>query len=477
MHRFKPQSLTFKKSLLIGLSALSLVACGGGGSSNSGDGNGGGGNTDSKKTVNLSVIIDSPIKTKGLMLKNVASGADNTPFAIAKTTASTLDISNKIAKGSDYDIKVAQQPEGFEQFCYIEQGKGTFSNTDIAIQLKCVAGAAKVSTYAGKGTNGNTNGNGLSAQFKYPSHIVFDSKGNLFIADQYNHQIRKITPQGVVSTFAGSGTAGSVDGTGAAASFKRPVAIAVDKADNLYVGGNNYCVRKITPQAVVTTLAGQCGTRGDVPVKTGFNSNTTTGITALFKNIYGMVYDGDNALYVVDYDNRLIRKISINDGTSATARVQNIIATGSGNVSMGLSADKKTLYYISASDYKLYQVDLTSTNQPKPKTALTTTAGNGFKNGDFAVAQFSSVYNQLIASKSGQFLYLVDRSNNRIRRIDLSNQSVSTLAGSGTHAVTDGIGTLAAFSSPNGIAQDAQGNLFVSSQGSVIRKLELVKQP
>ncbi len=466
MHRFKPQSLTFKQSLLIGLSALSLVACGGGG-----------GSDDADSKLNLSLLISGGIKSSGLMLKNVATGADNTPFAIAKTTASTLDISNKIAKGSDYDIKVAQQPEGFEQFCYIEQGKGTFSNTDIAIQLKCVAGAAKVSTYAGTKAPGRVNGSRLSAKFNAPTHMVFDSKGNLFIADYNNHQIRKITPQGVVSLFAGNagGASGTNDGTGGAASFENPAAIAVDKADNLYVGSDNDCVRKITPTAVVTTLAGLCGTSGNVP--TDFTSNTTTGADARFGDINGMVYDGDNALYVLDYDNQLIRKISINSGTSATARVQNIIATGSGNVSMGLSADKKSLYYIPQSDYKLYQVDLTSTAQPKPKTALTTTAGSGFVDGNFSVAQFNPGLNQIIASKSGQFLYLVGRYTNRIRRIDLNNEKVSTLAGSGTSAVTDGIGINAAFDAPDGIAQDAQGNLFVSSQGHVIRKLEPVKKP
>ncbi len=466
MHRFKPQSLTFKQSLLIGLTALSLVACGGGG-----------GSDDADSKLNLSLLISGGIKSSGLMLKNVASGADNTPFAIAKTTASTLDISNKIAKGSDYDIKVAQQPEGFGQFCYIEQGKGTFTNTDIAIQLKCVAGAAKVSTYAGiKGSSGNTNGSRLSAKFSGPTHMVFDSKGNFFIADYSNNQIRKITPQGVVSLFAGNagGASGTNDGTGAVASFNDPWTIAVDKDDNLYVG-DNQCVRKITPQAVVTTLAGLCGTSGNVP--TNFTSNTTTGADARFGDINGMVYDGDNALYVLDYDNQLIRKISINSGTSATARVQNIIATGSGNVSMGLSADKKSLYYIPQSDYKLYQVDLTSTAQPKPKTALTTTAGSGFVDGNFSVAQFNPGLNQIIASKSGQFLYLVGRYTNRIRRIDLNNEKVSTLAGSGTSAVTDGIGINAAFSAPDGIAQDAQGNLFVSSYAHVIRKLELVKKP
>ncbi len=458
MHRYS----NIKKHLCIGLSVLSLVACGGGGS-------------DDNSKLNLSLLISGGIKSNGLMLQNTAKGADNTPFAVAKTTASTLDITNKIAQGSDYDIKVVQQPEGFGQYCYIEQGKGTFVNTDIAIQLKCVAGAAKVSTYAGiKGSFGNTNGSRLSAQFRNPTHIVFDSKGNLFVIDSPNHQIRKITPKGVVSLFAGSSTAGSADGTGGGASFKFPFAITIDKDDNLYVGGANNCVRKITPNRKVTTLAGHCGATYK-PLKNDLENSDIAGENASFGSIHGMVYDGDNALYLLDNDNRRIRKISINTGTATTARVQNITATDSHNISMGLSTSKQRLYYISHLDFRLYEVDLTRyTKTPK---ALTATRGEGFRDGNFAVAQFKPSTNQIIASKSGQFLYLADNDNKRIRRIDLINKMVSTLAGSGTNAVTDDTGTNAAFNYPKGIAQDVQGNLFVSSDGHVIRKLELVKQP
>ncbi len=456
------------KYLCIGLSALSLVACGGGDEDNS------------KQSFKLTVFIANGINGNGLMLQNTAKGADNTPFSVARTAATTLEFDGHIAKGSDYDIKVVQQPEGFGQYCYIEQGKGTFVNADIAIQLKCVAGAAKVSIYAGiKNRQGKTNGHRLSAQFKYPKHIVFDSKDNLFITGYYTYQIRKITPKGISSAFAGSGAASSIDGIGGGASFVNPFAIAVDKDDNLYVGSENKCVRKITPNRKVTILAGQCGntTANSKPAAADFTSNTTTGTAARFGNINGIVYDGDNALYVLDYDNQLIRKISINDGTALTATVQNIINTSSGNVSMGLSADKKTLYYISTSDYKLYQVDLTSTDQPKTAIALTTTANGGFKDGDFSVAQFKPYTNQLIASKSGQFLYLAEYNNTRIRCIDLINQTVTTIAGNDNGSVTNNTGIYASFYYPKGIAQDAQGNLFVSSNGHVIRKLELVKKP
>lgn len=91
---------------------------------------------------------------------------------------------------------------------------------------------------------------------------------------------------------------------------------------------------------------------------------------------------------------------------------------------MGKSANKKCLYYIPRSEYKRYQVDITSTAQAKTATLLTTTAGRGSNDAGFSVAQFDPNINQIIASQSGQFLYLTDATNKRIRRIDLINKIV-----------------------------------------------------
>ncbi len=442
----------------------------------SGGGGGGASGAGANLKYNVNLVINQAILTEGLLLQNTASGADNTPFAMPKSEAKTLDLSAKIPKGTDYDIKVMRQPEGFSQHCYVEQGKGSYNGGKIAIALSCIKGFAKVTTYAGKAKKyGRANGALKVARFNRPEHMVFDSKGNLFVADFDNLQIRKITPEGQVSLFAGnaSGASGTNDGTGSAAKFNLLSEMTIDKDDNLYVGGYNNCVRKITPEAKVTTLAGQCGASvGNVPDKNDFSA-IETGADARFGIIFGMVYDGDNALYVFDTNNEIIRKISINKGTAATAKVQNVIDVGSGDVSMGLSADKKSLYYIPKSDCKLHQMDLTSTDITK----VTSKAGCGFKDGDFKdEAQFDSSSNQIIASKSGQFLYLPDFSNQRIRRIDLINKKVTTLAGKGTEAVTDGTGDKAEFRYPKGIAQDAQGNLFVSSWGNVIRKIDNVTE-
>lgn len=108
------------------------------------------------------------------------------------------------------------------------------------------------------------NGPAASATFHFPAGVAIDASGNLYVADTNDNMIRKITPGGVVSTLAGSGSAGSADGTGVAASFSGPTGITVDIGGNVYVADkNNHIIRKITPAGVVTTIAGKKGVYGD----------------------------------------------------------------------------------------------------------------------------------------------------------------------------------------------------------------------
>ena len=119
-------------------------------------------------------------------------------------------------------------------------------------------------TLAGSGQSGSADGSGSAAQFYYPDGLAVDGSGNVYVADCYNHTIRKITPGGVVITLAGSpGQSGSADGSGSAAQFYYPEGVAVDGSGNVYVADTyNYTIRKNTAGGEVSTLAGRAGQSG-----------------------------------------------------------------------------------------------------------------------------------------------------------------------------------------------------------------------
>jgi len=133
---------------------------------------------------------------------------------------------------------------------------------------------------------------GGAARFNDPSGAAVDSAGNVYVADTYNHTIRKITPAGVVSTLAGlAGSQGSADGTGNAARFSNPYGVAVDSAGNVYVADtSNNTIRKITPAGAVSTLAG---------------------LAAQFNLPFGVAVDSVGNVYVADRNNHTIRKITV----------------------------------------------------------------------------------------------------------------------------------------------------------------------
>jgi sugar lactone lactonase YvrE len=198
-------------------------------------------------------------------------------------------------------------------------------------RIRKITPSGLVTTLAGSGANGWSDGTGTAAQFNGSSDgIAVDSTGTVYISDSGGKSIRKVTPSGVVTTFAGSGTSGSgyVDGTGTAARFNGADGIAVDSSGTLYVAdSSNDRIRKITPSGVVTTLAGS--TRG-------FSDGT--GTAAQFYLPVGIAVDSTGTLYVTDYFNKRIRKITPSgvvttlagsatsgyaDGTGAAAQFSN----------------------------------------------------------------------------------------------------------------------------------------------------------
>ena len=171
-----------------------------------------------------------------------------------------------------------------------------------AFLLTFLGGNAQVSTIAGTGVPGYVDGAGSIAQFRNPNGMAVDKAGNIYVGDLNNHVIRKITPAGVVTTFAGiMGVRGYQDGAATVAEFNEPWGLAIDNSDNIYVGdAKNNVIRKITPTGIVSTLAGS-----RTPA---FADGVGTSASFDYPAAVGIDLSGN--IYVGDCNNQRVRKIT-----------------------------------------------------------------------------------------------------------------------------------------------------------------------
>lgn len=165
-------------------------------------------------------------------------------------------------------------------------------------RIRAVSQAAQVTTAAGDGAEGLRNGNKGDAEFRYPSAVACDKQNNVYVVDAGNLVIRKITPGGVVSTFAGTGVRGTTDGDATVAQFNQPLDLVADAQGNLYVIDDQR-IRKITPKGKVSTVAGSVKGYAD-----------GEGTDAKFKDPFGLGIDAQGNVYVADVNNNRIRKIT-----------------------------------------------------------------------------------------------------------------------------------------------------------------------
>jgi hypothetical protein len=326
----------------------------------------------------------------------------------------------------------------------------------------------EVSTFAGtSGTRGSTDGIGAAARFNNPYGVAVDSADNIYVADWTNLTIRKVTPAGVVTTFAGSaGSPGSNDGTGPFARFRYPAAVAVDSADNVYVADwGNSTIRKITPAGVVTTLAGTALSQG---------SADGTGVAARFRGPTGLAVDSADNIYVADSSNSTIRRVTpagvvttlagtagvngADDGIGAAARF---------NDPHGVAVDSDDNIFVTDSDSQTIR-------KVTPWGAVTTLAGTalaaGSDDGIGAAARFNAP--QGLAVDSADNLYVADNNNETIRRVTPTG-AVTTVAGTaGVYGAADGIGPAARFNTPVAVAVDSADHLYVADYWNhTIRKI------
>lgn len=296
----------------------------------------------------------------------------------------------------------------------------------------------QVSTYAEGGT------------FSSPNGIVYDpASGNMYVADYGSHKILKIAPDGTVSTLAGTGTAGSTDHqTGTMASFNNPYALTLDGVGNIYVAdyGNNK-IRKVTPEGAVSTLT----------LSDGVMLNHPTGI----------VYRNSGYLFVADYDNMKLHVIEMSSGNTA-----DFLDFSWKPFSIAISPDHNTLYVSDYNGHKVFRFPITG--------AVSWEAGTGQVGSDNAtdVTLASFNYPTGLGVDADGNVYVADSRNNKIRKItiaaDGSATSVSTVCGDGQQGSDDGSAANASFYYPYNVTFDSDGNMYVADRNNnKIRKVIL----
>ncbi len=257
-----------------------------------------------------------------------------------------------------------------------------------------------------------TAGNGL---IESPTDLVFDSKGNLFVTDASAHGIFKIDPSGNVTPFAGTGPRDFVDGTGTAARFGNVQGIAIDANDNLYVADNSWNrIRKITPAAVVTTIIGD-NRRGNVDGPLA---------DARFGEPQDVVVDAAGNFYLVDTNNYSIRKVTPSGQVTTLAGSTQGFANGTG-VNAQFSSIRKLAIDSKGNLYTTDGVTSYRIRKITPSGEVTTLvgdAGNGFPgrvNGDSSIATFGNVRGIAI-SADDKTLYVTEYTQHRIRKITIT---------------------------------------------------------
>jgi uncharacterized delta-60 repeat protein len=373
-------------------------------------------NVTPERVGNYSVLITNSAGSVSSAAAKISALNPPASAAMVSTIAGSGAAGYKDGDGREAQFNAPNDPAiGPDGFIYVAD---TFNH-----RIRRVSPTGKVSTWAGNGIGigGYSDGSATNAQFHYPIGVWATPSGDLFVADAGNNRIRKISalePRSV-STVAGSGEQGYTDGPGAMARFDFPNDLVMDASGNIFVSEfNNHTIRKITPGGEVTTFAGN----GMAGYADGLGKN------ALLSKPAGLAIDSIGNLYLSEWGNQRIRRIT-------------------------------------------------------PDGTVTTLAGNGetgFADGTGLNSKFNEP-DDLTVDAAGN-LFVIEH-NHAVRRID-GNGEVSTIAGTGQPGYLDGRALEAKFFSPSGIAVDAGGSVIVVDTGNhVIRKVtfsslpQIVEQP
>ena len=354
-------------------------------------------------------------------------------------------------------------------------------------------------------TGGVGNTDGTPGRFNQPTGLATDTSGNVYVADTANHTIRKITASGVITLAGKAGVAGYADGVGAAALFNSPVGVTVDLAGNVYVADQrNAVIRKITANGSVTTLAGTVGSSSSIDgvgtaaqfrvlkgvvvdangivfvaeetqVRKVTPAGLVTTLASGFSGLSSLAVDRTGNVYVVDSDASLIKKITPSGAVTAFAgtivTTNGIAAFGFADGGLGAAKFDHPVAITAQADGMLYVLDNSRIRRVAQDGVVSSLPINKSDGTRFIFPGISAA--GLAIATDGN-IFVAAPTENLIRKVT-PNLSVVEVAGAPVVSGTaDGSGAAARFSGPGDLAVDASGNIIViDALNNAIRKITL----
>lgn len=331
----------------------------------------------------------------------------------------------------------------------------------------------RIATVAGTGTAGDTGdgGQATTAELNGPRGVTEDIYGNLYIAEYYGQRVRKVTPSGVITTIAGTGTAGFSGDGGPATSAKLngPYRVTVDSAGNVYIpDSSNSRVRKVSPSGIITTIAGN----GNV----GRGGDGGSAVNASLNYPEAVAFDSNGNYYIADEGANVIRRVDTNGNITTAAGTGVGNYTGDGGPATSATLDGPVGIALNATNDLFISDQVNNVIRKVSNGIITTVAGNGVfgYGGDGGPAlQAEFAYPASISIDPAGNLYIPDVNNDRIRVL-LVNGTITSVAGNGGQGYSGdgGPANSAQINVPRSVSVAPNGDVYIGDFGNnVVRVL------